>query len=196
MSILHLGNFFLYLSYVWVILPLYFRYIHNCINMFVNVIYMFLVICWCTSYYLLLVVTPSWESCHAYFLYIIFYSVVAILVDLFSQKRINIPLFELVVTCIETHILVTNFSISHKFPSVIICFFCFLLLGHIFPLNIQQSKICIQHNLYTIFDKMSIVSCCVFSHTRIQCMTLTTREFFYLPSVNSRGCIYWYRFQR
>ena len=114
----------------------------------------------------------------------------------FSQKRINIPLFELVVTCIETHILVTNFSISHKFPSVIICFFCFLLLGHIFPLNIQQSKICIQHNLYTIFDKMSIVSCCVFSHTRIQCMTLTTREFFYLPSVNSRGCIYWYRFQR
>ena len=137
-----------------------------------------------------------WNISMHFFCIYIFNAIFAIFIDLNSQNWINILMFGLVVTCIETHILVTNFSISHKFPSVIICFFCFLLLGHIFPLNIQQSKICIQHNLYTIFDKMSIVSCCVFSHTRIQCMTLTTREFFYPPSVNSRGCIYWYRFQR
>ena len=43
----------------------------------------------------------------------------SILVELNSQKFINISLFELVFTCIETHILVTNLSISRIFISVV-----------------------------------------------------------------------------
>ena len=57
-----------YLPYVWVILPLYCRYILNFINFFVNVIYMFTEICWCTSYDMLLSFIPSWEACHEYFM--------------------------------------------------------------------------------------------------------------------------------
>ena len=60
-----------------------------------------------------------WESFHAYSLYIICYSVVVILIDPYSQKCINISLFELVVTGIETHIFVPNLSISHVFISII-----------------------------------------------------------------------------
>ena len=53
----------------------------------------------------------------------------------------NVPLFELVVTYIETHIFVPSFSISHIFISVIKFFCCFLLLGKMFTLNLQNSKI-------------------------------------------------------
>ena len=80
---------------------------------------MFTEIGWCTSYDLLLGCNKSWESCHAYFLYIICYTIVAILADLHSKKWINISLFELVVTCIETHIFVPSFSIYHVFISII-----------------------------------------------------------------------------
>ena len=38
-----------YISYVWVIIPLYYCYINNSMNMFVNSIYMFTTICWCNS---------------------------------------------------------------------------------------------------------------------------------------------------
>ena len=38
------------------------------------------------------------------------------------------------------------------------------------------SKECIQHNIYTIFEKISSFSCFIFSPTRLQWVTLTTRE--------------------
>ena len=113
-------DIFLYISYVWVIITLYCRYIHNFINMFVNVISMFTAIHWCNSYYLLLGCAPSWEAFHAYFLCIICYFIVSILIDLNSQNWIHIYLFELFFTFIKTHILVPNFSISHIFPSIIV----------------------------------------------------------------------------
>ena len=46
--VFYIGYFVLYISYVWVILPFYFHYICVFINMFVNVIYVFTAICWCT----------------------------------------------------------------------------------------------------------------------------------------------------
>ena len=87
--VLYPGNFVLYLSYVLVILPLYCYYIHNYINMFVNVIYIFTAIRWCALYEILLGCNPSWEACNAY-KYIICYAIVAILVDLNLKKWINI----------------------------------------------------------------------------------------------------------
>ena len=61
-------------------------------NTFVNNISMVTAIGLCTSYDLLLGFDTSWPSCHAYFLYIIGYYIVVILVDLWSQKWINISL--------------------------------------------------------------------------------------------------------
>ena len=40
----------------------------------------------------------------------------------------------------------------------------------------KYSKRCIQHNIYTIFEQISIFLLCIFSHTQIQCVTLPTRE--------------------
>ena len=55
--------------------------------------------------------------------------------------------------------------------------FCyFLLLGQIFTFNPQHSKTCNQHHIYTIFDKVSIFSCFILGHMRLQWATLTTRE--------------------
>ena len=175
MVVLYIGYFILYLSYVWVILSLYFRYIRICIHMFVNVIYMFTVVCWCTSCDLILGCTLSWESYHAYFLYMICYAIVAILIDLNSQKCINVSLFELVVTCIETDISVSSFSISLGFISIIKWLCCFLILGKLFNLNIQHSKKYNQHHLYIIFEKIPRFPCCGFVHTRIQCVTLKNK---------------------
>ena len=77
----------------WVIIPIYRCYIHNCINMFVNVISMFNRIFGCNWYNMPLGCTIYWVACHAYLLYMICYAIVAILVDLSSQKWINISLF-------------------------------------------------------------------------------------------------------
>ena len=73
----------------------------------------------CTFYRLQLGCATSWELCHTYILYNICYSIVVVLVVLHLQKWINILLFELIVTCIETHIFVPCFSISHIFISII-----------------------------------------------------------------------------
>ena len=155
-------------------------------------------ICLCTSYDPLLGCATSWGSFRAYFLYITFYCLVVILIYLYSQRCINISLFESVVTYIETHICVPSFLISHIFISVI-KFFCFfsLLLGQPFTLNILHPKTCIQHNIYTIFEKTFRFSFFVLIHTRLQRVTLTTRKgFLYLPSFSSRGCLHWYRLQK
>ena len=85
--------FVLYISCEWVVLPLHHCYICVCMNIFVNVIYMVTAICWCTSYDILVGFSISWGFCHAYFLCINFYSVVAILVYLNLQKCININFF-------------------------------------------------------------------------------------------------------
>ena len=108
-----------YISCEWIIPPLRHFYICVLIHIFVNFISMINVICLCTSYYPLLGWATYWESFHEYSLYIICYSVVVILIDLHSQKCLNISLFELVVTGIETHIFVPNLSISHVFISII-----------------------------------------------------------------------------
>ena len=148
-----------------------------CINMFVNIISMVTVICLCTSYDLLLGCATSWESCHAYLLYIICYSIVVILVDLHSKKWMNISLFELVVKCIEIHIFVPSFSTYHIFLSIIKFFSCFsLLLGQLFTLNLIHPKTCIQYNIYSIFDQISSFSCFTFRHIWLQRMTLITRK--------------------
>ena len=124
--------FVLYLSCVYVSPPLRHCYICVCINIFVNVISMVTAIFLCTSYNWLLSCTTSWASCHAYFLYIISYSIVVVLVDLNSQKWIDISLFELLITCMEAHIFVPSLSIYHIFISIIKFLCCFLLLGQLF----------------------------------------------------------------
>ena len=97
---------------------------------------------------------------------------------LHSKNWINILLFELVVTCIETHIFVPSFSIYHIFISIIKFLCCFsLLLGQLFNLNIPHPKTCIQHNIYTIFEQTFRFSCFIFSHTRLKRVTLTTSEY-------------------
>ena len=83
-------------------------------------IYMFNAIRWFTSYDLLIGYTLSWEYFHTYFLYMVCYSIVAILVDIHSQKWINISLFGLVSKFIETHISVPSFSIHHLLIFIII----------------------------------------------------------------------------
>ena len=88
-------------------------------------------ICLYTSYNLLLVCATSWELYHSYFMYIIGYLIIVMLVDLHSNKWIKILLFELVVTCIKTHIFSPSCSISHIFISVVKFFCCFLLVRKI-----------------------------------------------------------------
>ena len=111
--------FALYISCAYIIPPLRHFYIYVCINMVVKVIYIVTEICLCTSYNPLPGGVTYWESFHAYFLYILCHSIVVILVDLHSQKWINTLLFELVVTCIKTHIFASNLSISHICISII-----------------------------------------------------------------------------
>ena len=94
------------------------------------------------------------------------------------KKWINITLLVLVVTCIETHIFVPSFSISHLFFSTTNVFYCLLILGKLFNLNIQHSKTCIQHCLYTKFEEISSFSYFIFIYTWLQCVMLTTKESF------------------
>ena len=109
------------------------------------------------------------------------YVIVAILINLSSQKWINISLFELVVTCIETHELLPNLSISHIFLCVIFLF-CFLLLVKIFTLSLQHSKKCIQHHLYTNFGNISSFSHFIFIHMRLQHVKQITKKTCFLFS--------------
>ena len=60
------------------------------------------------------------------------------------------PLLKLVVTCIETHIFIPSFSISHIFISIVFFFWCLLLSGQLFTLNIQHSNTYTLYHLYTI----------------------------------------------
>ena len=62
------------------------------------------------------------------FLYMIFYFILSILIDLHSKKWIKIYLFQLVVKCIKTYILVPNLSISHIFLSIIKFLLLFITL--------------------------------------------------------------------
>ena len=106
----------------------------------------------------------------------IYYDVFTILSNLHSQKWIKISLFVSSVTCIETHIFVPSFSISHVFISIIKLLCCLLLIGKLLTLIIQHYNKCNQHHLYTIFEKIPSFTCFIFDHTRLQCITLSTRE--------------------
>ena len=75
----------LYLTCAWVVPPLCNCHICICINLFVNVILIVTAIFLCNSYDLILGCATYRESCHAYFLYIICCSIVAILIDLHSK---------------------------------------------------------------------------------------------------------------
>ena len=85
-------------------------------------------------------------------------------------------MFELFVTWIEEHIFDPVFSISYIFISIIQFFCCFFILEHLFTWNHQKHEILIQHHLYTNFDKVLSFSCFIFSHTRLQHVTLITRK--------------------
>ena len=115
-------------------------------------------ICLCTSYDPLLGCAISWESCHAYFLYIIWHSIVVILVDHHSQKWIRTLLFELFFTWIKKNIFVPTFSISHLCFSIIKLFCCFLTFGHIFTWNIQPYTTLIQHGVPAQVTVLSLIS--------------------------------------
>ena len=145
--------FVLYLYCVYVSPPLRHFYICVCINMFVNVISLVTAIYLCTSHNRLLGCATYWGLCHAYFLYIIGYSIVVILVDLNSQKWIDILLFELVVKCIERHIFFPSLSIYHICISIIQFFCCFLLLCQLFTLSLQHYTTHIKHHLYNTFEQ-------------------------------------------
>ena len=65
------------------------------------------VICFCTSYEMILGFTMSWEYCCSYLIFMICYANVVIPIDLHSQSGLT-PIFwiyPLVVMCIETRIL-------------------------------------------------------------------------------------------
>ena len=137
---------------------------------------MFAMVYWFTSYDMLLGCTPSSKACHTCFFCMICYTIVAIFIGLHEQKWINKSGFELFFTCIESHIFVPDFSISHIFLSIIKFFCCLLVLGQPFTVNIEHSNKCIQHNLYTIFEKIYSLFFFIFSHTWLQGVVLITRE--------------------
>ena len=151
MDILHLGILF----YIYPVNTS----VRNCLI----ITYGFVLIClWILYLWLLIyvcVLHKVWSlvalhigaSCHAYSLFIIGYSVVVILVDLNSQKLIDISLFELVFIFIEAHIFVPSCSISYIFISII-KFFCFSsLLGQLFNWTLQHKK-----NTYNIISILSL----------------------------------------
>ena len=159
LAILHLGILF-YISHVYgsfqqcVIVTSVFVFFF-----FVNFISMVTEICLCTSCYLLLSCTNYWESWRAYLQYIICYAIFSILVDLHSRYWINIYLFELFVTCIETHRSVPKSLISHIFVSIInfsfvSYYYSVVILNWIsapITWNIEHSNAHIQHHIYTTF---------------------------------------------
>ena len=118
--------FAIYLSYSWVILPLYHFYRCVCIDIFVNVLPMVTEICLGTSYNKLFGCSTYLESCHTYFLYNNLLLHCRRPRWLALTKCINILLFELVLTYIETHIFVPIFSISHIFIFIAI----FYIVSH------------------------------------------------------------------
>ena len=159
----------IYISYVWFILTLRLNSIFVFINTSVNSIPVSTLICLYNSYFLLLCCALYWEGCHAYFLDIICFVTAAVIVDLHPQKWINTSLF-------VTHIFPTNFSVFHIFISIFE-FFCFsLVVWKLFNLNLQHSKTCNQHHVYTIFKKIDIFTCFILIYTRLQRVTLTTME--------------------
>ena len=77
---------FFSMSLMWMNYSTTAPFLHMCLHYdFVNIIFMFTAIWLCTAYDLLLGCVTYWESCHAYFLYIICYAFFSILVDLHSQ---------------------------------------------------------------------------------------------------------------
>ena len=70
-----------------------------------------------------------------------------------------------------------NLSIYHFFIYIIKFFYCLLLLGKIFTLNLKHYKTCSQHHMYTILDQISSFSYFIFSHMWLQDVTLRTRKF-------------------
>ena len=93
--------FFLYLSCALVIPSLHHCYIFDYTIMFVNIISKLTTICFCFP-----PIRYTFCLCSrlVYFLYMICYSIFAILIELHSKHWINISLFELVVTCSEKKI--------------------------------------------------------------------------------------------
>ena len=137
--------------------------------MFVNIISMFTAILLCTLHNILIGSTKSWVICLRIFP-VLFFN--------FCHPRwpgltivdchIFVCIYHLGVTCIETHIFVPNFSISHIFISILIFFCCFLILGDIFTFHLQYFKKFNQHNIYAILEKISCFSCFIFGNTRLQ----------------------------
>ena len=119
--------------------------------MFVNIIFMFTVQFF-ILHYLLLGSNPYWGSLLHILPDLCFQCLP--LIELDSQKCIDIYLFELFFMCIKTHIFVPSFSISHLFVYIINVFYCFLLLGKLLTLNIQHYKTCNQHHIYTIVEEI------------------------------------------
>ena len=90
-----------------------------------------------------------------------------------------------VVTCIETHIFVSNFSIYHIYISILKVFCCFSLLWNLLAFHLKHSKKFSQHHIYTIFEKI-LFSCFFFGHTRRQCVTLTNGEGVFIFHLSSK----------
>ena len=114
--VLHSDNLVLYLSCVWVILPLCCCYIHVCINMFMYIISMIKVKCLRTLHNLLLCYYLYWGSLSCMFNYLFCHCWHTnwpefIIVD----QYLFLWIYHWVITCIETHIFVSSFSIAHAF---------------------------------------------------------------------------------
>ena len=81
--------------------------------------------------------------------------------------------------CVSMHIRYEFLNISYIYFWYKV-FYWFLLLGRVFILNLQYYNICIQHHLYTIFEKISSLSLFVFSHTQLQRVTIITKKAFFI----------------
>ena len=154
MDIIHLGILF-YISPVHMLF-------HHCVSF----TYVFVLIClwmlylWLLRYFSVLHKICSLVelhignrvmhiSCELFFIPLLSFSLTCI-----QKNHIKTLLFELVVTYIKTHIFVPNLSISHIFISILKFFYCFLILGQLFTWNIQPCTTLIQHQPYTIFEKI------------------------------------------
>ena len=88
------------------------------------------------------------------------------------------------------HISVPNFSIYHIILYILKFLCCFLILGQLFTLNLQHSKKCIQHRIYTIFDQIYSFSLFIFIHTHLQRVTLITRKGIFIFHISNQEVVW------
>ena len=164
--------------------------------MFVNVISVVTVICLCTSYDLLLGCATSWESFHAYFLYMNFYAISPILLTYIHNSG-------LLYLCLNY----LPHTLKHISLILVSQYLIYLFLLQSFSIVSYfqgSSSLAISNTLiptYNIIFTLPLSKYPVFMfhlspHAAPTRDTDNKEQCFYVSSVRSRGCLHCYRLQR